>query len=201
MATATLEDIVKATLDGLNQNYEEDQYLEGLKNREIFFNDQFDFGIVNRVVHNIFKWNREDDLAGLEGDQRKPITIHLTSEGGCVFSMWSAINAVESSKTKVIGKGYAMIASAGAYLFLACHERHIQKDATVLLHAGGISLTGEANAAKQTMKHFEESDKRVKALVLEKTKITPQMYTKRSKDEWYEHGDNCIGLGIADYLM
>lgn len=202
MATATLEDIVQATLDGIeSQNYEEQQFIDGLKNREIYFNEQVDFSAVSRIVHNIFKWNREDDLANLEDDERQPITFHLTTEGGCVFSMWSIVNAIQSSKTKVIGKGYAMIASAGAYILIACHERHIQKDATVLLHAGGISLTGEANAAKLTMKHFEEYDKRVKALVLDRTNITPQMYTKRSKDEWYEHGDNSIKLGIADFLM
>lgn len=197
----TLKEVVQTTLEEFQTSYADYQFLEGLQNREIYFNDSVDFEIVTKIVHNIFKWNREDDLAGLEGDDRKPITIHITSEGGCVFSMWSAIDAVISSKTKVIGKGYAMVASAGAYLFISCHERYIQKNTTVLLHAGGISLTGEANAAKQTMKHFEESDKRVKALVLEKTNITPQMYTKRSKDEWYEHGNNCIGLGIAHHLM
>lgn len=197
----TVKDVVQTTLEEFATSYADYQFLEGLENREIYFNDQVDFEIVTRIVHNIFKWNREDDIAGLEGESRKPITIHVTSEGGCVFSMWSVINAIQSSKTKVIGRGYAMVASAGAYIFLACHERYIQKDTTVLLHAGGISLSGEANAAKQTMKHFEEYDKRVKALVLENTKITPQMYSKRSKDEWYEHGDNALKLGIADFLM
>lgn len=201
MGTATLQDIVKATLDEFSTGYEDYQFLKGLETRDIYFNDQIDFGVVDKIVHNIFRWNREDDLAGLKDSERKEITIHLTSEGGCVFSMWSIVNAIQSSKTKVVGRGYAMIASAGAYIFIACHERHIQKDATVLLHAGGISLSGEANAAKQTMKHFEGYDKRVKELVLDRTNITPQMYTKRSKDEWYEHGDKAIELGIADFLM
>jgi ATP-dependent protease ClpP protease subunit len=198
---ATVEQIVKATLEGLQNNYEEQQYVDGLKTREIYFNEQVDFGIINRIVHNIFKWNREDDLANLEGENRPEVTLHLTSEGGCVVSMFSLINAIQSSKTKIVGKAYGMVASAGAYIFIACHERHIQKDSTVLLHAGGINLQGEANAAKQTMKHYGEYDKRVKEMVLDRTKITPQLYAKRAKDEWYEHGNKCVELGIADYLM
>ena len=201
MGMATVEQIVKATLEGLQNNYEEQQYADGLKTREIYFNDQVDFAIITRIVHNIYKWNREDDLANLENENRPEITLHLTSEGGCVVSMFSLISALQSSKTKVIGRAYGMVASAGAYIFIACHERYIQKDATVLLHAGSLNLQGEANAAKQTMKHYSEYDKRVKELVLSRTKISPAMYTKRSKDEWYEHGDTAVTLGIADGLL
>jgi len=181
--------------------YEEYQFIKGLETRDIYFNDGVDLNIVNRIVHNIFRWNKEDDKAGLTGDQRPEITLHLTSQGGCTVSMYSLINAIESSKTKVVGRGYAIAASAGAYLLMSCHERYIQKDATVLLHAGGLSVQGEANAAKQTMKHYGEYDKRLKELVLSKTKITPQLYSRRAKDEWYMHGDECVELGIADGLF
>lgn len=198
---ATMEEVIKATLAELTSGYDEYQFLEGLKTRDIYFNDQVSLDIINRAVHNIFRWNAEDDKAGLENEARPPITLHLTTEGGCILSMWSLINAIQSSKTNVIGKGYAMIASAGAYILISCHQRLVQKDATVLLHAGSLSLQGEANAAKQTMKHYGEYDKRVKELVLSRTKITPAMYTKRSKDEWYEHGDTAVVLGIADGLF
>ena len=181
--------------------YEEYQYLKGLETREIYFNDDIHLGIIDRIVHNIYRWNREDDEAGLEGDSRNPITLHLTSNGGCVLSMWSLVDAIRSSKTKVIGKGYAITASAGAYILTACHERYIQKNATLLYHAGSLNLSGEANAAKATMKHFEEYDKRIKDLVISRTKITPQLYGRRSKDEWYIHGDECLELGIVEGLI
>lgn len=199
--SVTVQDIVKVTLDEMNNSFEDQQFADGLKRREIYFNDQVDFNIINKVVHNIYRWNAEDEEAKLDENKRTPITFHITSEGGCVNSMFSVIDAIQSSKTKVIGKGYGLVASAGAYMFIACHERHIQKNATLLMHAGGISLTGEANAARQTMKHYEEYDKRVKTLVLERSNITPAMYTKRSKDEWYEHGDKCIELGLAEKLI
>lgn len=181
--------------------YEEYQFIKGLETRDIYFNDGVDLNIVNRIVHNIFRWNKEDDKANLVGDQRPDITLHITSQGGCTVSMFSLINAIESSKTKVIGRGYAITASAGAYILIACHERYIQKDSTVLLHAGGLNVQGEANAAKQTMKHYSEYDKRVKDLVLSRTKITSQLYSRRAKDEWYEHGDKCLELGIVDGLF
>lgn len=181
--------------------YEEYQFVKGLETRDIYFNDGVDLNIVNRIVHNIFRWNKEDDKAGLVGEQRPDITLHITSQGGCTVSMFSLINAIESSKTKVIGRGYAITASAGAYILIACHERYIQKDSTVLLHAGGLNVQGEANAAKQTMKHYSEYDKRVKDLVLGRTNITAQLYSRRAKDEWYEHGDKCIELGIVDGLF
>lgn len=181
--------------------YEEYQFIKGLETRDIYFNDGVDLNIINRIVHNIFRWNKEDDEAGLEGDNRPEITIHLTTQGGCVVSMWSILDCIASSKTKVVGKAYGIVASAGAYILIGCHERLIQKNATVLLHSGSLSVQGEANAAKQTMKHYSEYDKRVKDLVLEKTKITSTLYSRRAKDEWYEHGDNCIELGIVDGLF
>src|SRR6185312_6503117 len=125
--------------------YEEYQFIKGLETRDIYFNDGVDLNIVNRIVHNIFRWNKEDDKAGLVGDQRPEITIHLTSQGGCTVSMYSLIDAIESSTTKVVGKGYAITASADEYILMACHERYIQKNSTVLLHAGGLNVQGEAN--------------------------------------------------------
>lgn len=181
--------------------YEEYQFIKGLETRNIYFNDEVNSSVVNRIVHNIFKWNKEDDEAELKGDARQDITIHITSNGGCTVSLFSMINAIQSSKTKVIGKAYGVAASAGAYLLIACHKRYIQKDSTVLLHAGGINIQGEANAAAATMKHYKIYDKRLRDLVLEKTNITPQLYGRRSKDEWYLFGDECIELGIVDKLL
>lgn len=198
----SLGDIVQVALEGLNNaSYEEYVYLKGLETREIYINDGIDTLLITRIVHNIFRWNAEDDLKGLEGSDRPEITIHITSEGGCVITMWSIINAIQSSKTKVIGKAYGMAASAGAYILIACHERYTQRDATILLHAGSLSLSGDANAAKQTMKHYGEYDKRVRDFVLDRTNISLQLYNRKSKDEWYEHGDKCVELGIVEGLI
>ena len=200
-SNSSLGDLIEVALNGLNGfDYEEYVFLKGLETREIFINDAIDTALITRIVHNIYRWNAEDDAKGRDGSE-KPITLHITSEGGCVVTMWSIINAIQSSKTKVIGKAYGMAASAGAYILIACHERYAQKDSTILLHAGSLSVAGDANAAKQTMKHYAEYDKRVKDLVLERTNITSQLYSRKAKDEWYEHGDKCIELGIVEGLI
>lgn len=198
--TKGLNDVIQVALEDLNATYEEYEFLKGLESRNIYLNSAIDLNLIPRIVHNIYRWNEEDEAKGRDGTET-PITIHITSEGGCVFTMWSIINAIQNSKTKIIGKAYGMAASAGAYILIACHERYVQKDATVLLHAGSLSVAGDANAAKQTMKHYGEYDKRVKDLVLERTNISSQLYNRKSKDEWYEHGDACIELGIVDGLI
>jgi len=181
--------------------YEEYQYVEGLKKRELYFNDEVNLGIINRIVYNIMKWNREDDLANIPVEQREKIVLHITSNGGCVISGQAVLDAMEASKTPVKTVGIAVCASMGAYLLMGGHERECHKNTTILLHDGSLQLSSTSKKAKDTMRYYDELEARMKKFVLDKTKITEEVYDEKADEEWYMFGDQALELGIVDKLI
>jgi ATP-dependent protease ClpP protease subunit len=51
-----------------------------LKDRKIFLNQEIDETMVELVINNIIKWNKEDK--GLAEKDRKPIRLYINSVGG-----------------------------------------------------------------------------------------------------------------------
>jgi ATP-dependent Clp protease, protease subunit len=181
--------------------FEEYQYLEGLKEREIYFNNEVDLNIVNRIVYNIMKWNKEDDEAGIPIEKRKPIKLYITSNGGCVISGWSVIDAIKASRTPVHTIGVAVCASMGALLLMAGHHRKCYKNTTILIHDGSLHLASTSKKAKQTMAFYDELEERIKEFVLKNTKISEELYLEKEDEEWYMFGDQALKLGIVDELI
>jgi ATP-dependent Clp protease, protease subunit len=181
--------------------YEEYQFIEGLKKREIYFNDEVNLGIINRIVYNIMKWNREDEEANIPVEKRQEIKLYTTSNGGCVISGQAVLDAIETSKTPVHTIGIGVCASMGALLLIGGHKRSCYKNTTVLLHDGSLQLNSTGKKAKQTMQYYDETEKRIRQFVISRTNITEDLYDKKSDEEWYLFGDQALELGIVDELI
>lgn len=182
-------------------NYEEYQYWDFLQDRKIIFNQDIDLSIVNRAVLNIIKWNEEDEKNNIPINERKKITIYVSSNGGCVISGLSLINAIEKSKTPVETIGIAVCASMGALLLISGHTRKCYKDTTILLHDGSLTLQSTSKKAKQTMEYYDKLDERLGDFVVSKTKITKELYEEKEDEEWYLFGDEALELGIVDEII
>lgn len=180
-------------------NYEEYQYWEYLQDRKIIFNQDVDLSIVNRVVLNILKWNEEDKDVPVE--QRKPITIYVTSNGGCVISGLSLLSVIEKSGTPVHTIGIGICASMGALLLMGGHKRFCYKDTTILLHDGSLALQSTSKKAKQTMEYYDKLEDRLRDFIVSKTGISEELYNTKEDEEWYLFGDEALELGIVDSLL
>jgi ATP-dependent Clp protease protease subunit len=181
------------------QSLEEYQYYLGLKERKIYFNNEVDLTIINKAVYWILRWN-EEDKDKLESD-KQPITIYISSNGGCVISGLALIDAIKSSKTKIVTVGIGVCASMGALLLMSGHERKCYKNTTVLLHDGSLQLSSTSKKAKQTMAYYDELEDRLEKFILENTKISKELYDEKNDEEWYIFGDQSLGLGIVDSIL
>lgn len=182
-------------------SYEEYQYWEYLQDRKIIFNQDVDLNIVNRAILNIIKWNEEDDKLGLVGDARPPITIYITSNGGCVISGYALLDTMKWSKTPIHTVGIGICASMGAYLLIGGHHRSCYKNTTILLHDGSLALQSTSKKAKNTMEYYDRLEKRLKDFILDNTKITEELYEQKEDEEWYLFGDQARELGIVDEII
>lgn len=200
----------KPNVFGLDAEYLElempttvDDYLTwiSLKDRRIILNDQIDSLTINRVSHWISRWNIEDDMNGLQGDDRKPIYLDLTSNGGDVVAGFNVVDIMKASKTKVVVTAFACAASMGALMLLGGTHRRAYENTIILIHDGSLQLQGSSRKAKNTMDFYDKLDARVKNYILSNSKISEELYDSKVDEEWYMFADEALELGIIDEII
>lgn len=67
----------------------------------------------------IMQWNRDDKLAGIKKEDRKPIKLLFFSPGGDLNINNMLVDTIALSETKVIGINCGMAASAACFTFMS----------------------------------------------------------------------------------
>lgn len=166
---------------GFLEKVEKDLFNE----RVIYLNDDITSFSVSTIVPLIHKINKEDEK--LEGSERKPIHLHITSYGGSAYDGWQLVSTIENSKTPVYTyvEGYAM--SMGLPIYLAGHKRFLGKYATLLYH----ELRGGANGTRQEVKRLDKEYDRLQKLyddyIISKTTVTQEILDDHQErvSDWY----------------
>ncbi|MFB5284114.1 ClpP family protease [Peribacillus sp. Hz7] len=186
----------------LPDSLEEYQFYLGLKERRIYFNYDVDTTIVNKIVYWIQEWNREDRELNIPVDKRKTIQIYITSNGGDVVAGFAAIDAIQSSETKVETIGIGSCASMGALLLISGHYRKAYPNTVILIHDGSMAVQSTSKKAKNTMNFYDRLDDRIKQFVVENTNISEELYTEKEDEEWYMFAnDEGLSLGIVHEII
>ena len=185
---------------GQDTSFFEEVFKENLEERVILLNDEINESVIEKVVMNIIKFNREDK--DLQISKRKPIKIYINSVGGGVFDGGAVVSAVEASRTPVqtIVLGYAC--SMGLQIFVSGHERiALGKNSTLLLHDGSLSIGTSNKKAKETIKFYDKMDERAKQLILSRTKMTEEEYDGLYGEEYWFFADEGKEKGFVDKIV
>ena len=174
--------------------------MEDLDERRLYINDIIDDEIIMDIGYHILRYNRLDKDVKIE--ERKPITLYINTDGGGLYSANSLISLIENSVTPVHTVNLGRCFSAGFLIFIAGKKRYSLDNGIFLLHEG---QNGDINA---TGKYFDRAafeknvvEKKVKDYVLEKTAITPKMYDKNYRTEWYMSAEKAMELNVCDYIV
>lgn len=178
---------------------EELLYAEELENRELYLPEEISDDVIPEIVRHIVRYNKED--AGKPVEERKPIKLFINCYGGDVISCFSAIETIRLSKTPVYGFNLGKAFSAGGLILMACHNRFTYKDSVVLIHQGSSDASGTTGQVINQVEFQKRQEERIKAFILDNTKITPEQYKEKYKEEWFFFGDESIELGVTDELI
>lgn len=167
------------------------------QSRQLYL-EEVDSDVVKEFIRLIIEFNSED--GNLAPEERKPITLFINSPGGDVVDGYALMDAIVMSKTPIhticVGAAYSM----GGLIFLAGHKRTMYPKASFMLHEGSTGVFGDAGKVKDTMRFYEKLLKISEKFILEKTKISPELYEQKQQNDWYLCSDECIALGIADEI-
>lgn len=174
-------------------------YLNDLKQRKLFLNVDIDQLSVVDIVKHIMQYNKEDKE--IASENRQPILLYITSNGGEVDSGFELIDVIQNSKTPVytINLGYQY--SMGFLIGLAGHKRFATKNAKFLHHDGTNVIINSGTKVKDQMEFQDKIEARIKDYVLERTNVTEQEYDTHLRQEWYLFADEAKKYGMVDCII
>lgn len=183
--------------DALNAAF----YLQDLKQRKLWLTDAVNEDSVFDLIRQIMQINAEDDSAGIQLEDRKPIRLYLRSCGGSVDAGFALIDAIENSVTPVytINLGYAY--SMGFLIMLAGHQRYATKNAKFLMHDGTNFVWDSGSKAQDQMAFQRRVEERIKQFVLSHSLFTEADYDKNQRVEFYLFADEAKKYGFVDWIV
>lgn len=178
---------------------EEIFYLNDLKQRKLFLNVDVEQLSVADIVKHIMQYNKEDK--GIDPEDRQPILLYVTSNGGEVDSGFELIDIIQNSKTPVytINLGYQY--SMGFLIGLAGHKRFATQNAKFLMHDGSNFVYNSGAKAQDQMEFQKKVEERVKQYILSRSKLTNEEYDSKLRVEWYLFADEAKDKGFVDYII
>lgn len=148
----------------------------------------------------IIEWNRQDKGKSI-GD-RKPIKLMIYSYGGDLDINNSLVDIIKMSNTPIYGYNVGVCASAGCYIYLACHKRFVMPKAYFLLHKG--SADNISGTFDQIMNYIEDYQRKINDLavyIMENTSIDEKTLEENLGTEWYVDSKQSIEYGIAHAVV
>ena len=189
-----LDDLL-VTEDGLYNYF----YSKELKQRRLFLQDDVTQWNISPLVKHIMFYNIEDKDIPVE--DRKPILLYISSNGGSVDDGFELIDVIKASKTPVYTINVAYAYSMGFLIMLAGHKRLALPNAKFLLHDGSNFTFGSTAKIRDQMEFQKRLEAKVREYVIANTKISAMDYDAKYRVEWYMFAEEAKKNGVIDLIV
>lgn len=183
----------------------------GIKSRTIYLYDIVDSVSMRQVIQEIEAINQQDTEEERQftlkysgtAPARKPIILDINSYGGVVYDGLALIAAIEQSKTPVITRvnGYAF--SMGLTIFLAGHERHMSRHASLMYHQISSAVWGKLKDQEEDIEVSKDIQKQLEDYVIERTNWKRKDLRKiyAAKLDYYIRAQEALESGFATKII
>lgn len=182
-----------------NSSIEDVFYVKDLKQRKLYLNTEISSETVSDAVRHILQFNRED--IDLRPDERRPIILYISSNGGEVDAGFELIDVIQSSLTPVYTVNLGYQYSMGFLIGLAGHKRYATRNAKYLIHDGSNFVYGSASKVEDQVEFNKKVNMRVKEYILSRSTMSAEEYDSNLRKEWYMFADDAKAKGLTDYII
>ena len=173
-------------------------YYKNLEKRILWLDSEVDDYFLEYGKY-ILQWNQED--LGKSQEERTPIRLLFFSPGGSLDINNAMIDIIKQSKTKVIGINMGIAQSAGAFIYLACHERLTMPKAAFLLHRGRGEFGGSYDEIVCQVMEYQRQMEELEKYVLANTNIDEETFNDNFGTEWFISAKEALDFGIAHKII
>lgn len=173
-------------------------YYKNLEKRILWLDSEVDDYFLEYGKY-ILQWNQED--LGKPQEERTPIRLLFFSPGGSLDINNAMIDIIKQSKTKIIGINMGIAQSAGAFIYLACHERLTMPKACFLFHRGQGGFQGTYDEIICQVMEYQRQMEELEKYVLDNTNIDEETFNDNFGSEWFISAKEALDFGIAHKII
>lgn len=133
--------------------------------------------------------------------KKVPIYLHINSDGGCIFSAFNAIDAMNSCSVPIYSIIEGSVASAGTLISVCAKRRYIRPNAHMLIHQLSSGYWGKMAEIDDSYINLKGLMTRIKKIYSENTSIPKNELKKLLKRDLWLNSDECMEMGLVDLLM
>lgn len=133
--------------------------------------------------------------------KKVPIYLHINSDGGCIFSAFNAIDAMNSCTVPIYSVIEGSVASAGTLISVCAKRRYIRPNAHMLIHQLSSGYWGKMAEIEDNFVNLKALMKKIKKIYSDNTTIDKTELKKLLKRDLWLNSDECMEMGLADILM
>uniref|UniRef100_A0A6C0KCJ9 Protease n=1 Tax=viral metagenome TaxID=1070528 RepID=A0A6C0KCJ9_9ZZZZ len=183
---------LKALMAGPRDNADKE------KNHIFFYSDvdQNTCLDLNRKINDL---NKELLKYAIDYDCEPPnIYLHINSNGGCLLSALSTVDAIKNSRIPIISIVEGCAASAATVISMVCQKRFITPNSFMLIHQLSTGVYGKYEEIKDDFINDTKFMERMYALYREHTDMNDtKIKAVMSRDIWWDM-EECVDNGLVD---
>ena len=196
-------DVTDAYAASMTQNFtiglEELLSLEDIETRKLLIEGEITDQTYNRINYFISRYNTMD--LGVSIEERDPIRIWISSEGGSCYAGFGIMEAIRTSQTPIITICNSYALSMGFHIFAMGHKRYATENAIFLNHEGYDEIWGHPSKNRDYLKFSEKFNERLYYLLIERTGFTERDLNETERLESYMFGDEAKKYKIVDFII
>lgn len=137
----------------------------------------------------------------LDIEQDPAVTLYIKSDGGDLYSGFSAMDHIRSLRAHVTTVADGVCASAATLLLLAGKTRKMSENSYVLIHQiSADGVWGKYEELKDRMQNFTKDMDRMQKVYETETNISSKKLKKILKKDLYLDAEQCMRYGIISPL-
>lgn len=147
----------------------------------------------------IIEYNKVDK--GIPIEERTPIKIFISSNGGLLDETLTLVRLIEISKTPIYTINACYSYSAAALFLISGHKRFALPETKCLFHSGSGGYSGTFDQTQAAMDDYKKSVKQMQDYILSKTTIDAKLLNKKKSYDWYLSADEMVKYGVVDKII
>lgn len=176
--------------------------IRSIENKIYFYADIDSTSVVELIKLLVETDTKLQNTKNTLGDDYTPVChLHLSTNGGEIFSAFAVVDTIRQMKSKVYTYIDGAVASAGTLISLAGEKRYMGKYSHLLIHQLSGGMFGKFNEMEDEIYNCTALMKLLKTFYKEKTKMPMKKLEEiLSKDIWLS-ADECLQFGIIDQII
>lgn len=144
-----------------------------------------------------------EELIDLEADDDKaPILLMLSSEGGSVRHAMTLYDTITSSSCPVYGLVSGECLSAAGIILQACKKRYMLPHASFMMHRGTASSgTVPQQEFRCAARSVEAEEKLFNSLLSKRSSLSKRAFNRLSSSGRYLTAEETVAAGLADAVI